>query len=143
MGTAIHLSQRCLPSQSLASAWDAVLSTEPVHFQSCTLRFSEATRKVGRAALLLAPTRNGSHHPLELGLRARAAQIPLRTKKRQGGEGGVCLLALDLVRTGSMSVSLQVLLLFSSSATPLPFSQTSPASLHSSKLLPLPCHTSY
>lgn len=64
--------------------------------------------------------RNDSHHPLEMGLRARVAQIPLMTKKRQG-EGGICLLALDLIRTGSMSVSLQVLSLFSSSATHYPF----------------------
>lgn len=117
-----------------------MLSTDPVHFQSCTLCFSEGTRKVERAALLLAPIRNGSHHPLETGLRARVAQISLRTKRRQGGN---CLLALDLVRTGSMSVLLQVLSLFSSSTTPLSLSQTSPAFLHRSKLLPHPCHTCY
>lgn len=103
VGTAIHLGQWCLPSQPLTSAWDTVLNTDPVHFQSCTLCFSEGTRKVERAALLLAPIRNASHRPLEICLRVRLAQISLRTKRRQRGKGRICLLALDLVRTGSKS----------------------------------------
>lgn len=143
VGTAIHLSQWCLPSQPLVSAWDTVLSTDSLHFQSCTLCFAEGTREVERAVLFLALIRNGSHHPLEMGLKARVAWNSLRTKKGQGGKGGVCLLSLDLIRTGSMSVSLQVLSLFSSSVTPLPLSQTSPAFLHRSKLLPHPCHLCY
>lgn len=55
VGTAIHLSQWCLRSQPLVSAWDAVLSTDPGHFQSCTLCFAEANKNVERAALFWLP----------------------------------------------------------------------------------------
>lgn len=58
VNSCIHLSQRWLPSQPTASAWDTVLSTDLVHFQSCALCFAEAARKVERATLLLAPMRN-------------------------------------------------------------------------------------